>query len=38
MILFENFLSKKSDPDIHQNARNCTILKKILGGHAPEPP
>ena len=31
------FYSKtKSDPNIHQNAPNYIILKKILGGHAPD--
>ena len=39
MLLFENFYSKKSDPNVHQNAPNCTIFKYFLGGgHAPEPP
>ena len=37
MILFE-ILSKKSDPNIHQNAPNCTIFKNFLRGHTPEPP
>ena len=36
---FGNFLKTKSDQNIHQNAPNCTILKKISPGrHAPEPP
>ena len=35
---FLNFLWTKSDPNIHQNAPNCTILKKILWEHAPKPP
>ena len=38
MALFKIFLSKKSDPNIHENAPNCTIFKNFLGGHAPEPP
>ena len=38
MVLFEIFLSKKSYPNIHQNAPNCTIFKKFSGGHALEPP
>ena len=32
------FLKTKSDPNIHQNAPNCTILKKILGGACPRTP
>ena len=35
MVLFEIFQSKKSDPNIHQNA---PFIKKFFGGHAPEPP
>ena len=35
---FWKILKTKSDPNTHQNAPNCTILKKILGGYAPEPP
>ena len=38
MILFEIFLSKKSDPNIHQNAPNCTIFKNFLGGACPRTP
>ena len=39
MVLFVIFKSKISDPNIHQNAPNCTIYKNFLGGgHAPEPP
>ena len=38
MVIIEIFLRTKSDQNIHQNAPNCTILKKFLGGHAPEPP
>ena len=34
------FLRTKSDQNIHQNAPNCTILKKFLGGGGmpPNPP
>ena len=35
MVIFEYFLKTKSDQNIHQNAPNCTILKKILGGACP---
>ena len=35
MVLFEIFQSKKSDPNIHQNA---PFIKNFFGGHAPEPP
>ena len=35
MELFEIFLSKKLDPNIHQNA---TFLKNFSGEHAPKPP
>ena len=38
MVLFEILKNKKSDPNIHQNAPNCTIYKNFLRGHAPEPP
>ena len=38
MVIFEIFLRTKSDPNIHQNAPNCTILKKILGGACPRTP
>ena len=39
MVLFEIFGSKKFDPNIHQSAPNCTILKKFLGwGKTPNPP
>ena len=40
MILFEIFLSKKSDPNIHQNAPNCTNFKYLFGGGGmpPNPP
>ena len=38
MVLLEIFLSKKSDPNIHQNTPICTIFKNFLGAHAPEPP
>ena len=38
MVLPEIFLSKKSDPNIHQNAPNCTIFKKFLGGTCPRTP
>ena len=34
----EIFLKRNSDPNIHQNAPNCTILKKILGGACPRTP
>ena len=29
MVLLEIFQSKKSDPNIHQNAPNCTIFKNF---------
>ena len=32
------FLKTKCDQNIHQNAPNCTILKKILGGACPRTP
>ena len=36
---FLNFLKTKSDPNIRQNAPNCTILRKTLREQAgPEPP
>ena len=43
MLFFIKFSKTKFDPDIHQNAPNCTIFKNVLGGrwlgeHAPEPP
>ena len=38
MVLFEFFLSKKSDPNIHQMAPNCTIFKKFIGGACPRTP
>ena len=38
MILFEIFLSKKSDPNIHQNPPNCTIFKNFLAGACPRTP
>ena len=38
MVLFQIFFKSKFDPNIHQNTPNCTIFKKFLGGHAPEPP
>ena len=31
-------LKTKSDQNIHQNAPNCTILKKFLGGGMPPNP
>ena len=38
MLLFENFQSKKSDPNVRQNAPNCTIFKNFLGGACPRTP
>ena len=38
MVLFEIFKSKKSDPNIHQNAPNCTIYKKFSRGCMPPNP
>ena len=38
MVLFEIFYSKKSDPNIHQNAPKCTIYKNFLGGACPQTP
>ena len=35
MVIFEIFLKTKSDQNIHQNAPNCTILKKFIGGACP---
>ena len=35
---FCNFLNTKSDPNIHQNAANCTIKKNYLGRMPPNPP
>ena len=32
------FLKTKSDPNIHQNAPNCTILKNFLEGACPRTP
>ena len=32
MVIFEIFQRPKSDPNIHQNALNCTIKKKLGGG------
>ena len=32
------FSSKKSDPNIHQNAPICTIFKNFLGGTCPRTP
>ena len=32
MVFFKKNLNTKSDPNIHQNAPNCIILKKIFGG------
>ena len=37
MAIFKNILKTKSDQNIHQNAPNCTILKKFLGGGMPPP-
>ena len=38
MTIFRNFFKTKSDPNIHQNAPNCSIFKKFLGGMPPNPP
>ena len=39
MVLLNFFNVKKSDPNIHQNAPNCTIFKKnSRGGMPPNPP
>ena len=38
MLIFETFLKTKSDPNIHPNAPNCTILKKFPGGTCPQTP
>ena len=38
MVIFGNFLKTKSDQNIHQNAPNCTILKKISRGACPRTP
>ena len=38
MVIFGIFLKSKSDKNIHQNAPNCTILKKFLGGGGGMPP
>ena len=38
MVIIEFFLRTKSDQNIHQDASNCTIKKKILGGGIPPNP
>ena len=39
MVILKKNLKTKSDPNIHQNASNCTIKKKIsLGSMPPNPP
>ena len=40
MVIFDFlYLKTKSDPNIHQNAPNCTILeKKLSGGTCPRIP
>ena len=38
MVIFKKILKTKSDPNIHQNAPNCTIFKKFLVKACPEPP
>ena len=38
MLIFEIFLKTKCDQNIHQNAPNCTILKKFFGGACPRTP
>ena len=38
MVIFNKFLKTKSDPNIHQNALNCTILKKNSRGSMPPNP
>ena len=38
MVLFEKILSQKFDPNIHQNAPNCTIFRNFLGGGMPRNP
>ena len=38
MVIFKKYLKTKSDQNVHQNAPNCTILKKILGGACPRTP
>ena len=41
MLIFKEFFKTQSDPNIHQNAPNCTtFLKKISGqlAYAPELP
>ena len=35
---FCNYINTKSDPNIHQNAPNCTIKKNFLGGACPRTP
>ena len=36
MVIFEIIVMRKSDPNIHKNAPNCNIKKKLSGEHAPE--
>ena len=38
MVIFEYILKTRSDQNIHQNAPNCTILNKFLGGACPRTP
>ena len=38
MVIFEIFLCKKFDPNIHENSPNCTIFKNFLGGGGGMPP
>ena len=38
MVIIEIFLRTTSDQNIHKNAPNCTILKKILGRACPRTP
>ena len=38
MVIFKKILKTKSEQNIHQNGPNCTISKKFVGGHAPQPP
>ena len=38
MVIFKFFFKTKSDPNIHQNAQNCTILKIFSVGYALGPP
>ena len=35
---FRNYLKSKFVPNIHQNASNCTILKKFSRGDMPSNP